>query len=78
MLKILGGSWPGSGLLVLRCRGPGFTVLARGLGFRPILILILIQKIIKKLPPPGLPTYSAIAYSCKYNLDHHLTATHGS
>ena len=29
--------WPGSGL-VLRCLGPGFTVLALGPGFRPIFI----------------------------------------
>ena len=29
--------WPGSGL-VLRCLGPGFTVLALGPGFRPIII----------------------------------------
>ena len=28
--------WPGSGL-VLRCLGPGFTVLAPGPGFRPII-----------------------------------------
>ena len=32
--------WPGSGL-VLRCLGPGFTVLDLGPGCRPILILIL-------------------------------------
>ena len=31
--------WPGSGL-VLRCLGPGFTVLALGPGFRPIIIII--------------------------------------
>ena len=31
--------WPGSGL-VLRCLGPGFTVLALGPGFRPIFIFI--------------------------------------
>ena len=30
--------WPGSGL-VLRCLGPGFTVLALGPEFRPILIV---------------------------------------
>ena len=29
--------WPGSGL-VLRCLGPGFTVLALGPGFMPIFI----------------------------------------
>ena len=28
--------WPGSGL-VLRCLGPGYTVLALGPGFRPII-----------------------------------------
>ena len=33
--------WPGSGL-VLRCLGPGFTVLALGPGFRPIFIHIYI------------------------------------
>ena len=33
--------WPGSGL-VLRCLGPGFTVLALGPGFRPIFIHSLI------------------------------------
>ena len=32
--------WPGSGL-VLRCLGPGFTVLALGPGFRPIIIIII-------------------------------------
>ena len=32
---------PGSGLVLLWCLGPGFTVLALGPGFRPILILIL-------------------------------------
>ena len=30
--------WLGSGL-VLRCLGPGFTVLALGHGFRPIIII---------------------------------------
>ena len=42
--------WPGSGL-VLRCLGPGFTVLALGPGFRPIFIHSL-----KALPctVPGL------------------------
>ena len=30
--------WPGSGL-VLRCLGPGFTVLALDPGFRPIIII---------------------------------------
>ena len=34
--------WPGSGL-VLRCLGPGFTVLALGPGFRPIIIIIIIS-----------------------------------
>ena len=33
--------WPGSGL-VLRCLGPGFTVLALGPGFRPIIIITYI------------------------------------
>ena len=31
--------WPGSGQ-VLRCLGPGYTVLALGPGFRPIIIII--------------------------------------
>ena len=35
--------WPGSGL-VLRCLGPGFTVLALGPGLRPIIIIILYEK----------------------------------
>ena len=36
--------WPGSGL-VLRCLGPGFTVLALGPGFRPIFIFIQVTMI---------------------------------
>ena len=32
--------WPGSGL-VLRCLGPGFTVLALGPGFRPIIKVVV-------------------------------------
>ena len=37
------GDLTGSGRdLVLRCLGPGFTVLALGPGFRPIIIIIII------------------------------------
>ena len=45
--------WPGSGQ-VLRCLGPGFTVLALGPGFRPTIKLYNINNsIICYSPTPG-------------------------